>query len=139
MVEFDYRLSELSDTAQKVLGNSNSRILLFYGAMGSGKTTLIKEVSARLGVKGLTNSPTFSLVNEYRTEKGESLYHFDFYRIRKEEEALDIGFDEYLDSGSWCLIEWPENVENLLPLDSVVIRISINPDNSRKIQLTQHV
>ncbi len=122
-----------------MIAYSESRILLFYGAMGSGKTTLIKEIAARLGVRELTNSPTFSLVNEYRTTDGETLFHFDFYRIEKEEEALDIGLDEYLDSGSWCLIEWPENVENLLPLDSVVIRISINPDNSRKIQLTQNV
>lgn len=139
VMEFDYLLSDLPEAARRVIAHSKSRILLFYGAMGSGKTTLIKEISALLGVRELTNSPTFSLVNEYRTTDGETLFHFDFYRIEKEEEALDIGLDEYLDSGSWCLIEWPENVENLLPLDSVVIRISINPDNSRKIQLTQNV
>lgn len=136
MMEFDYQLTDLPRVAQQVIEQAESRILLFYGPMGSGKTTLIKEIAAHLGVRELTNSPTFSLVNEYRTPAGESLFHFDFYRIEKEEEALDIGFDEYLESGSWCLIEWPENVENLLPLDSVVIRISINPDNSRKIQLT---
>jgi tRNA threonylcarbamoyladenosine biosynthesis protein TsaE len=135
-MEANYRLSEISEIARAVISQSGSRTLLFYGSMGSGKTTLIKEIVAQLGVKELTNSPTFSLVNEYHTQDGESIYHFDFYRIEKQEEAFDMGFEEYLESGSWCLIEWPENVENLLPLDSVVIRIRINPDNSRNIQLT---
>ena len=138
-MEANYRLSEIEEIARAVIARSESRILLFYGTMGSGKTTLIKEIALQLGVEELTNSPTFSLVNEYLTRDEESVYHFDFYRIEKEEEALDIGFEEYLESGSWCLIEWPEKVENLLPLDSVVIKISINPDNSRKIQLTNHV
>ena len=135
----NYRLSEIPEIARAVIAESESRILLFFGSMGSGKTTLIKEIAVQLGVTELTSSPTFSLVNEYVTQEGESIYHFDFYRIEKEEEAFDIGFEDYLESGSWCLIEWPENVENLLPLDSVVIKIGINPDNSRKIQLTNHV
>jgi len=134
-----YKLAEISEVAESLLREADSRILLFYGAMGSGKTTIIKEIAAKLGVKDLTNSPTFSLVNEYVTGKGDRMYHFDFYRIEHEEEAFDIGFEEYLDSGNWCLIEWPEKVENLLPLDSVVIRIDINPDDSRTIQLTKNV
>mgnify|MGYP001815668801 CR=1 FL=1 len=134
-----YKLAEISEVAESLLREADSRILLFYGEMGSGKTTIIKEIAAKLGVKDLTNSPTFSLVNEYVTGKGDRMYHFDFYRIEKEEEAFDIGFEEYLDSGNWCLIEWPEKVENLLPLDSVVIRIDINPDDSRTIQLTKNV
>lgn len=138
-MQANYRLTEISEIARAVIAGSRSRILLFYGSMGSGKTTLIKEIAVQLGVEELTNSPTFSLVNEYLTRENESIYHFDFYRIEKEEEAFDIGFEEYLESGSWCLIEWPEKVENLLPLDSDVVRISINPDNSRKIQLTHHV
>ncbi len=134
-----YKLAEISEVAESLLREVDSRILLFYGEMGSGKTTIIKEIAAKLGVKDLTNSPTFSLVNEYVTGKGDRMYHFDFYRIEREEEAFDIGFEEYLDSGNWCLIEWPEKVENLLPLDSVVIRIDINPDDSRTIQLTKNV
>ena len=133
-----YRLAEIESIATKLLNELHSRVLLFYGKMGSGKTTLIKEIAAQLGVKDLTNSPTFSLVNEYVTGNGEPMYHFDFYRIEREEEAYDMGFEEYLDSGSWCLIEWPEKVENLLPLDSAVIRIEINPDDSRTIQLTEN-
>ena len=134
----EYTLEEIGAVAESVLHEANSRILLFYGEMGSGKTTMIKEIAARLGVKDLTNSPTFSLVNEYMTGEGDRMYHFDFYRIEREEEAFDMGFEEYLDSGEWCLIEWPEKVENLLPLDSVVIRIDINPDDSRTIQLTNN-
>lgn len=134
-----YKLAEISEVAESLLREADSRILLFYGEMGSGKTTIIKEIATKLGVKDITNSPTFSLVNEYVTGKGDRMYHFDFYRIEHEEEAFDIGFEEYLDSGNWCLIEWPEKVENLLPLDSVVIRIDINPDDSRTIQLTKNV
>jgi len=137
-MEKNYSLDELSVVAKQILNDVSSKILLFYGNMGSGKTTLIKELSRQLGVNELTNSPTFSLVNEYLSDKEETIYHFDFYRIEQEEEAFDIGFEEYLDSGAWCFVEWPENVENLLPLDSDVIRISINPDNSRNIQLTKN-
>ena len=135
----NYTLEEIESVAENLLREADSRILLFYGEMGSGKTTMIKEIAAQLGVKDLTNSPTFSLVNEYVTGEGDRMYHFDFYRIEREEEAFDMGFEEYLDSGYWCLIEWPEKVENLLPLDSVVIRIYINPDDSRTIQLTKNV
>ncbi len=134
----NYTLAGIGSVAERIINEADSRILLFYGEMGSGKTTLIKEIAAHLGVEDLTNSPTFSLVNEYVTERGDNMFHFDFYRIEHEEEAYDIGFEEYLDSGSWCLIEWPEKVENLLPLDSVVIQIGINPDDSRTIQLTKN-
>ena len=134
-MNLNYQLSELATVAKLVLDNSSSRILLFYGAMGSGKTTLIKELSNQLGVKDVTSSPTFSLVNEYHTQEGEILFHFDFYRIEKEEEAYDMGIEEYFDRNAWCFVEWPENVENLLPLESVVIQLTINPDNSRNIQI----
>jgi len=134
-MNLNYQLSELPKVAKLVLDNSSSRILLFYGAMGSGKTTLIKELSNQLGVKDVTSSPTFSLVNEYHTQEGELLFHFDFYRIEKEEEAYDMGIEEYFDRNAWCFVEWPENVENLLPLESVVIQLTINPDNSRNIQI----
>ena len=134
-MNLNYQLSELPTVAKLVLDNSSSRILLFYGAMGSGKTTLIKELANQLGVKDVTSSPTFSLVNEYHAQEGELLFHFDFYRIEKEEEAYDMGIEEYFDRNAWCFVEWPENVENLLPLESVVIQLTINPDNSRNIQI----
>ena len=130
-----YQLSELSETAKWILHNCNSRVLLFYGPMGSGKTTLIKEISKQLGVDDVTSSPTFSLVNEYRSTSEETLYHFDFYRINSEEEAYDMGIEEYFDSQAWCFIEWPDKVENLLPLESVVIKLSINQDNTRTIEI----
>lgn len=135
MVSLNYTLSDLPAIAQTVLSKSSHNVMLFYGAMGSGKTTLIKEIASQLGVDGLTSSPTFSLVNEYLSNNGELLYHFDFYRINSEEEAYDIGVEEYLYGTARCLIEWPEKVENLLPLESTVIRISINPDNSRRIEI----
>ena len=134
-MNLNYQLSELPAVAKLVLDNSSSRILLFYGAMGSGKTTLIKELANQLGVKDVTSSPTFSLVNEYHNQEGELLFHFDFYRIEKEVEAYDMGIEEYFDRNAWCFVEWPENVENLLPLESVVIQLTINPDNSRNIQI----
>ncbi|WKK64828.1 tRNA (adenosine(37)-N6)-threonylcarbamoyltransferase complex ATPase subunit type 1 TsaE [Lutimonas zeaxanthinifaciens] len=131
-----YNLDQISKTAQWVLKNCKSRILLFDGPMGSGKTTLIKEISNHLGVKDVTSSPTFSLVNEYLSNTGETVYHFDFYRIEDEEEAFDMGIEEYLDSGSWCFIEWPDKVQNLLPLESDVIKLTINQDNSRTIEIS---
>lgn len=130
-----YQLSDLSVVAEQILDTAASKILLFYGEMGSGKTTLIKELAKQLGVEDVTSSPTFSLVNEYHSKNGEIVYHFDFYRIEEEEEAYDMGIEEYFDSDAWCFIEWPENVENLLPLESVVIKLTINPDNTRTIQI----
>ncbi len=103
--------------------------------MGSGKTTLIKEIVKQLGVDEVASSPTFSLVNEYHSDKGEIIYHFDFYRIENEEEAFDIGVEEYFYSDHWCFIEWPEKVENLLPLESVAIHLTINQDTTRTIQI----
>ncbi len=130
-----YQLSELSEIANWVLKSSPGRVLLFKGPMGSGKTTLIKEITHQLGVEHVTSSPTFSLVNEYQSKQGETIYHFDFYRIEKEEEAFDMGIEEYFDSDAWCFVEWPEKVEYVLPLDSVVINLSINQDNTRTLEI----
>jgi len=103
--------------------------------MGVGKTSLIKEICKQLGVLDTISSPTFSLVNEYQTKSNEKVYHFDFYRIEDEEEALDMGIDDYFYNNEWCLIEWPENIENLLPLDAVRIQLTILENGQRNIQL----
>ena len=131
----NYELAGLSQIANWIIENTTSHTLLFYGAMGSGKTTLIKEISKQLGVQDVTSSPTFSLVNEYQSENEELLYHFDFYRINDEEEAYDMGIEEYFDNDAWCFVEWPEKVQNLLPLESSVIKLTINADSTRTIEL----
>ena len=131
----NYSLGELPEIAKDVLQFSKHKILLFYGEMGVGKTTLIKELVKQLGVTDNVSSPTFSLVNEYHTNSGEKVYHFDFYRIDKEEEAMDMGIEEYFYSNSWCLVEWPNKVENLLPLKSVIVKITANSNQQRTIEL----
>lgn len=131
----NYSLENLTEIAKEVIQSSKHKILLFYGEMGVGKTTLIKEICKELGVKDNITSPTFSLVNEYQTSKIETIYHFDFYRIEHEEEAYDMGVEDYLYSNNWCLIEWPENVKNLLPLEAVEIHIMQIDNLQRNIQL----
>jgi len=131
----DYTLNELTSVAKEVIDKASHKILLFNGEMGVGKTTLIKEICNVLGITDIANSPTFSLVNEYITESNETVYHFDFYRINNEEEAYDMGIEDYLYSNSWCLIEWPEKVKNLLPLETVSIEINTLNNGLRNIQL----
>jgi len=130
-----YSLNELTSIAQEVVASAKYKILLLNGEMGAGKTTLIKELCLVLGVEDEVTSPTFSLVNEYRTQNYELVYHFDFYRIDNEEEAYDMGIEEYLYNDAWCLIEWPQKVKNLLPLETVTINISVLEDGLRKIEL----
>ncbi|MCF6296572.1 MAG: tRNA (adenosine(37)-N6)-threonylcarbamoyltransferase complex ATPase subunit type 1 TsaE [Flavobacteriaceae bacterium] len=132
-----YTLKELPEIAKKIIETINGKILLFNGEMGAGKTTLIKEIVKQLGVQEAANSPTFSLVNEYQTDKDEIIYHFDFYRINSEEEALDIGIEDYFYSDAWCFIEWGNKVENLLPLEIININIKVINDNQRTIQINQ--
>jgi tRNA threonylcarbamoyladenosine biosynthesis protein TsaE len=131
----NYSLENLSDVATELISSAKNKTLLFYGQMGVGKTTLIKEICKQLGVLDTISSPTFSLVNEYETSKSEKVFHFDFYRIAQEEEALDMGIEEYFDNNDWCLIEWPENIENLLPLGAVEIHLSILENQNRNIQI----
>lgn len=131
----NYSISELNTVAKKILATVKNKSLLFYGEMGVGKTTLIKELCRELGIEDVASSPTFSLVNEYHTSKNEIVYHFDFYRIEDENEAYDIGIEDYFYSGAWCLIEWPQNIENLLPLESTEIHISVLDNGQRNIQL----
>ena len=131
----DYSISQLSEIAKEVIDSAAHKTLLLNGEMGVGKTTLIKEICKQLGVDDVAHSPTFSLVNEYLTAKGETVYHFDFYRIEHEEEAYDIGIEDYLYSNNWCFIEWSENVKNLLPLETVEINITLLENGQRNIQL----
>ena len=131
-----YSLNDLASIAEEVIAKAKYKTLLFRGEMGVGKTTLIKEICNVLEVQDRVSSPTFSLVNEYHTATNAIVYHFDFYRITQEEEALDMGIEEYLYQNDWCLIEWPENIENLLPLEAVQIHITILENGQLTIQLT---
>ncbi len=109
---------QIDIVAQKLLNAfPGKRVFAFYGEMGAGKTTLIKAVCKQMNVSDTVTSPTFSIVNEYQTEEGGIVYHFDFYRINKMEEAMDMGYEEYFFSGNYCFLEWPEKIENLLPED----------------------
>ena len=107
-----------------------------WGVTNAGKTTFIKALCRELGIHNVTSSPTFSLVNEYESENGEIVYHFDVYRLKTETEALDMGIEEYLYSGNYCFIEWAEKILNLIPENHSVISLSVLPDGSRKLQLS---
>jgi len=117
----------------RVMGNNT--VFAFRGVMGAGKTTFIKAICETLGVDDVINSPTFAIVNEYRSDSGELIYHFDFYRINKIEEVYDFGYEDYFYSGSLCFIEWPELVEPLLPKDTVNVFITVEEDGSRTVKL----
>ena len=125
-------VQELGRAAQEFIEQtSGHNLIAFKAPMGAGKTTFITALCNRLGVEDAVCSPTFTIVNEYLSASGESIFHFDFYRITKPSEALDIGLEDYLSSGSLCLMEWPENVEELLPDETLKIRITVLPDRSR--------
>lgn len=110
-------------------------IFAFYGSMGAGKTSLIKAICNKLGSIDTVTSPSFTLVNEYRTDKDDLIYHFDFFRIETQEEVFDFGFEEYLMSGRKCFMEWPEKVESLLPPETVRVDIRVKPDLTRIVLL----
>lgn len=128
-------LAEIDAAAEEFLRRiGDRRLVAFYASMGAGKTTFTTALCRRLGVRSdAVSSPTFAIINEYRTAAGEPVYHFDFYRITKPEEALDIGLYDYLDSGALCLMEWPENIEELLPEETLRVRISVAPDGARTL------
>ncbi len=132
-MELTYKLQELDVAVNYILSNTKSKTLLFYGEMGAGKTTLIKELVKALGVHDVASSPTFSLVNHYESDEG-AVYHFDFYRIEDETEALDIGLEDYLESGAWNLIEWPEKIENLLGDNTQKLHIMADSKDTRKLK-----
>jgi tRNA threonylcarbamoyladenosine biosynthesis protein TsaE len=134
-MEITFSLNEINTVAKKLLEQNPNKIILFHGEMGAGKTTLIKALAKTLGVTEVTSSPTFSLVNEYQTIDNQILYHFDFYRLNKETEALDMGADDYFYSNNWCFIEWAEKIENLIPDKHSVISISVLPNGNRRVAL----
>lgn len=129
-------LSDLPKVADLVLESLNGRnVVAFFAPMGAGKTTLISTLMETLGSEDIVTSPTFALVNQYYTETREPVYHFDFYRINSINEAFDMGYEEYFYSGDLCLVEWPEKVEPLLPDDTMVVKIEIIDENTRKFTI----
>ena len=129
------KLEELQEAAEKFLEEiGHNRLIAFYAPMGAGKTTFTTAICHQLGVReDAVSSPTFAILNEYRTAKGEPVFHFDFYRINRLEEALDLGLYDYLDSGALCLMEWPENIEELLPEETLKVYITVQPNGARTI------
>lgn len=109
------------------------KVFAFYGKMGAGKTTFIKALCEALGVEDVITSPTFAIINEYTDGKGDPIYHFDFYRIKKLEEVYDMGYEDYFYSGNLCLLEWPELIEDILPENVITVTIEEQPDGTRKL------
>lgn len=129
-------LEELKDVAGEVINSLNGRnIVAFCAPMGAGKTTLISAIMEYLGSQDCVTSPTFALVNQYATSAGESVYHFDFYRINRIEEVFDMGYEEYFYSGDLCLIEWPELIESLLPEEAMKVQIEILSPTKRRFTI----
>lgn len=136
-------LSDLPDAAEELLAEAAARratVIAFYGSMGAGKTTLIKEICSQLNIDPQeVNSPSFSIVNVYNSQPGDeevkTVYHFDFYRIRSVEEAFDFGYEEYFFSGDLCLVEWPEKIEELLPEDAMIVRLTAVDEDTRTLEI----
>jgi tRNA threonylcarbamoyladenosine biosynthesis protein TsaE len=128
-------ISALQETAKQLLNYfPEDRIFALYGGMGAGKTTFIKAICHELGSADYVTSPTFALINEYTTNEGAVIYHFDFYRIKKLEEAFDLGYEDYIYSGNYCFIEWPEMIESLLPEGIIQVKIGETGSGSRIIE-----
>lgn len=139
MKQLNFRVNGLQELAQFahtfIQQVPLDRVIAFYGQMGAGKTTLIRAICEALNVAETVTSPTFALVNEYSSENISKIYHFDFYRINKIEEAYDMGYEEYFFSGFPCFVEWPEKIEALLPEDAVLVTIDVLSDNERGIKI----
>ena len=131
-------LNDLDSAAAELLEATEKRVWLMDGEMGAGKTTLIKALCETLGVEGTMSSPTFSIVNEYPTGNKEIIYHFDFYRLKNETEAMDIGVEEYLDSGRYCFLEWPDKISSLIPPDHFKVKINQHTLTTRTIEYLAH-
>jgi len=129
-------ISKIPEVVKLLLTLSKGKKLFaFYGPMGSGKTTIIKAICSELGAVSQTSSPSFTLVNEYLTKDGKTLYHIDFYRIKKQEEVFDFGIEEYFASGSYCFMEWPELIEEILPPETYKIRITVGDKEERYLDV----
>ena len=130
------KTAELPEAAEAVIEALGTRtVVAFRGAMGAGKTTLIREIAAQLGSADNVTSPTFAIVNQYSDRDGRPVYHFDFYRIDRPEEAYDFGYEEYFYSGDLCLVEWPEKIETLLPDDTMTVRITADSEQGRTVEI----
>jgi tRNA threonylcarbamoyladenosine biosynthesis protein TsaE len=121
-------LTEIPAAAKELVKSFHGKVIAFYGEMGVGKTTLIKAICEEMSVSSIVSSPTFSIVNEYHTVKDEKIYHFDFYRIQSIDEAYDLGYEEYFYSKNHCLIEWPEKIGELLPIECEKVTITLQGD-----------
>jgi tRNA threonylcarbamoyladenosine biosynthesis protein TsaE len=131
-------IKHLPEVAEEFLKHyRDNRIFAFYGSMGSGKTTIIKEICKHLDVVDLVSSPTFTLINEYKTSGGDPIYHIDFYRIKKQEEVFDFGIEEYWSGESYCFMEWPELVGDILPKGTVSVRIIVDENEQRIILISK--
>jgi len=129
-------LGDISEAARNFIDQMGAHnVFLFYGSMGAGKTTFIKAICEELGVKEVINSPTFAIINEYSTQQGDPIFHFDFYRINKIEEAFDFGYEDYFYSGNLCFIEWPEKIKELIPPDAIAVHITEMLGGEREIRL----
>lgn len=135
-MNYTFSIDNIHDAAKTFINNMGTgKVFAFYGKMGAGKTTFIKAVCEELGVTDVITSPTFAIVNEYRSDTtGELIYHFDFYRIKKLEEVYDMGYEDYFYSGALCFLEWPELIEELLPADAVKVTITETEDGERMIE-----
>ena len=129
-------LDTIHEASKKFLQNmGDGKVFAFYGKMGAGKTTFVKAICEELGVEDVITSPTFALVNEYTAGDGSPVYHFDFYRINDLREAFDFGYEEYFYSGDLCLVEWPEKIEQLLPDNTMTVRITVDSDTARTFEI----
>lgn len=127
-------IDDLPDAAERLLDIIRERavsVVALFGPMGAGKTTLVRELALQLGVTDTVTSPTFALINQYIDAKGNTVNHFDFYRIDKVSEAYDMGYEEYFFSGELCFVEWPEKIEELLPEDALRVMIAVDPDDDQ--------
>ena len=133
---FEYKLNNIDNIAKELINSFKNKIVLFNGDMGSGKTTIISSIVNILGTNVKVSSPTFSIVNEYNIDEG-SIYHFDFYRLKNSNEALDLGIYEYLNSGNWNFIEWGEKIQELLPKEFTTVNIKVISKEKRLLELKQ--
>lgn len=137
-IKFHAALHSLPEVSARIIAFAeNKKVWLFYGSMGAGKTTLIKSICTGLGVTDSVSSPTFSIINEYRTSIAP-VYHFDFYRLKNQTEAMDMGYEDYFYSGNYCLVEWPEKIPELLPESYIQIQIHILNEQTREIIVDRH-